>query len=279
MITDLFSIVEEEACTTALKARSKQACLSELSNLVARSFTGINAETIRRGLEEREQKGSTAFGDEIAIPHTRIRDIDKFVLSIAVSQKGVDYEALDRKRTKIFFTIIGPGTEQETYLKVLAQVSRVAKNRHARKELLKAPTPLALKETFLRYLTPGEGQETAKAARNLDRMKLLFITLYEKKYLQDLIEVLVSNKIGGISILDSRGSRSVLSNVPLFSEFFNFTGERSEVSKTILSVVDQDLIPRIVEGIEAILGDLNKHAGVMIMALDIHYMKGTLDVL
>ena len=54
---------------------------------------------------------------------------------------------------------------------------------------------------------------------------------------------------------------------------------RSEVSQTILCVVDQALIPRIVEGIEAIMGDLNKHAGAMIMALDLHYMKGTLDVL
>jgi PTS system nitrogen regulatory IIA component len=276
MIADLFSIIDESTCTTSIKARDKKSCLAELALLVSRSFPDIEAEVVRKGLEEREEKGSTAFGEEIAIPHTRIRDIDKFVLSIALSQKGVDFEALDRKRTRIFFTIIGPGTEQETYLKVLAQVSRVAKNRYARNELLKARTPLALKETFLRYVTPMEGPETADAVRN---MKLLLITLYEKKHLDDLIEVLVSHKISGISILDSRGSRTILSNVPLFSEFFNFTGERSEVSQTILCVVDQGLIPQVVEGIEAIMGDLNKHAGAMIMALDLHYLKGTLDVL
>jgi len=276
MNADLFSIVDESTCTTTMRARNKKDCLQELAHLVARSLPDIGAEAIGQGLTEREEKGSTAFGEEIAIPHTRMKDLDKFVLSIAVSRKGVDFDSLDRKKTRIFFTIIGPGTEQETYLKVLAQVSRVAKNRYARKELLQARTPLALKETFLRYLAPAEGPEKGEATQN---MRLLLITLYEKKHLDDIIEVLVSHKISGISILDSRGSRSVLSNVPLFTEFFNFTGERSEVSKTILCVVDQRLIPQIVEGIEAIMGDLSKHAGAMVLALDIGYMKGTLEVL
>jgi hypothetical protein len=133
-----------------------------------------------------------------------------------------------------------------------------------------------LKEAFLRYVAPYEEKESGEAVKN---RKVLLITLYEMRYLDDIIEVFVSNDIGGISILESRGTRSVLSNVPLFSEFINFTGERSEASRTILSVVSQERIPRIVEGIEAIVGDLNKHAGVMVLALDVHYMKGTLEVL
>jgi PTS system nitrogen regulatory IIA component len=278
MNTDLFSIIDERTCTTAIRARDKKSCLEELAFLVSRALPGIEADDIREGLEEREEKGSTAFGDEIAIPHTRIRDIDKFVLSIAVSRKGLDFESLDRKKTRIFFTIVGPGTAQEAYLKVLAQVSRVAKNRQARSELLKARTPLALKETFLRYVAPAELPERAPQG-GVGNMKLLLITLYEKKYLEDIIEVLVSNKISGISILDSRGSRSVFSNVPLFSEFFNFTGERSEISQTILCMAAQGQISGIVEGIESIMGDLNTHAGAMVMAVDLFYAKGTLDVL
>ncbi len=109
--------------------------------------------------------------------------------------------------------------------------------------------------------------------------EILLITLYEKKYLDEVIEVLISNAISGISILDSRGKRSVLSNVPLFSEFINFTGERSEVSKTILAVVDRDRVSQIVEGIETIMCDLNKHTGAMVLVLDTHYIKGTLEVI
>ena len=71
----------------------------------------------------------------------------------------------------------------------------------------------------------------------------------------------------------------MLSNVPLFSEFINFTGERSDISKTIIAVVDSERVPVLVEGIEAIMGDLNKHTGAMILALDIFYMKGTLEII
>jgi PTS system nitrogen regulatory IIA component len=272
---DIFSIVDENVCTTSLRARNKDTCLQELAQLVTTSFTELDRETILQGLVERESKGSTAFGEEIAIPHARLKNIDKFVLSIAISKKGIDFESLDRKKTKIFFTIVGPGPEQESYLKILAQVSRVAKNRYARYELLNTRTPVALKETFLRYIAPEEAKER-KAAED---KKFLLITLYERKYLDEVIEVLISNDISGISILDSRGTRSVLSNVPLFSEFINFTGERSEVSKTILAVVDRERVSQIVEGIEIIMGDLNKHTGAMVLVLDIHYIKGTLEVI
>ena len=101
----------------------------------------------------------------------------------------------------------------------------------------------------------------------------------ERKYLDDVIEVLISNDIKSISSLDSRGTQSVLSNVPLFSEFINFTGERSDLSKTILAVVDRETVSRVIEGIETIMGDLNKHTGAMVLALDIFYMKGTLEVI
>ena len=33
-----------------------------------------------------------------------------------------------------------------------------------------------------------------------------------------------------------------------------------------------------VEGIEEIIGDLDKHSGAMVMALDVPFMKGTLEI-
>jgi PTS system nitrogen regulatory IIA component len=272
---DIFSIVDVNMCSVSLRARNKDECLRELSQLVASSYKDLDTDTILEGLIERESKGSTAFGDDIAIPHARLIDIDRFALSIAVSKKGLDFKSMDRKKTRIFFTIIGPGPEQESYLKILAQVSRVAKNRYARRELLNARTPEALKETFLRYIAPDGVREHRDAASK----KVMIITLYERKYLDDVVEVLVSNDIKNVSVLDSRGIQSVLSNVPLFSEFFDFTGERSDSSKTIIAVVDSKRVMTLVEGIEGIMGDLNKHTGAMVLALDIFYMKGTLEVI
>lgn len=273
---DIFSIVNEKASCLSLKARSKDECIRELSGLISPLLPELKESDILEGLMERESKGSTAFGEGIAIPHARIKNLDTFVVSIAISKKGIDFESLDKKRTKIFFTIVGPGDKNEHYLKILAQISRVAKNRYARAEILNAKSTEALKEAFLRYVSPDEEKEKKEEHRN---HKLLIITLYKKRHFDDVIELLISKGIGGASVLDSKGVRNILSGVPLFSEFINFTGERSEMSKTIICVVDKRLIPPFVEEIESILGDLDKHSGAMVLALDLFYMKGTFEVL
>lgn len=273
---ELFSIIDERACSISLKARSKDECIRELAHLIAKLLPEVPQDTIELTLMERETRGSTAFGEGVAIPHARLKEIDRFAVSIAVSKKGIDFESLDGKKTKLFFTILGPGTAQEDYLKILAQISRVAKNRYARDEMLKASSEIALKEAFVRYLFPREKGVEGVAAQN---SKLLVITLYERRLFDDVIELLISRGIRGASIFDSTGYRSVLSKVPLFSEFIHFTGDRSERSRTIMVVVEKGQIPQLVEDIEAIVGDLEKHAGAMVLALDVHYMKGTFEVL
>jgi PTS system nitrogen regulatory IIA component len=272
---DIFSIVQEEACTPSLKSKTKESCLEEISRLAALVIPGNREEEILGGLTERETKGSTAFGEGIAIPHTRLKDIDSFVLSIGLSRRGIDYESLDRKKTRIFFTIVGPDDRQDEYLKLLAQVSRIAKNEHARQELLGARTPEAIKEAFLRFASPGR----AIAPKGKLPHKLLILTVHELKYFDDIIEILVGAGINELSVLESAGPATVLSSVPLFSEFLNFTGSPSGTTKTVLAVIEEKTIPSLVEDIEGVLGDLDTHSGAHLMVMDIAFMKGSLEVL
>ena len=52
----------------ALQAKTKPAVLTELSGHLAKVVPGVEAEALRKVLEEREQLASTAIGDSIAIP-------------------------------------------------------------------------------------------------------------------------------------------------------------------------------------------------------------------
>ena len=50
-------------------------------------------------------------------------------------------------------------------------------------------------------------------------------------------------------------------------------------SRTILALVPEDRVQEIVDGIEAITGDLDKKQGAMVMALDVPFYKGTMQML
>jgi len=270
---ELMDILKEKACTPALTARTKKECLLELSRLVTAADPAYGLEDALEALEEREEQGSTAFGEGVAIPHARLKRARSFVLGIAVSQRGIDFQSLDGKKTHIFFVLLGPESKPQEYLKLLASVSRVAKTKQAKRELRRAASPAVLRETFLR-LAVGEKPRSAPHGRK----KLFVLVLYEKQYLDDILELYLERGIRGASIADTTGVRDVLSRVPLFADLLNFLGEREQASKTISTIIDENEVQGLVDGIEAITGDLDTHSGAMVYAADVSFVKGSLEI-
>ena len=98
---DLFEIVYEKSCTIALKSQTKDECLSELAELVAVDLPAFSGDQILEVFLERESHGSTGFEDGVAIPHARVKGLDRFRVGIAISQKGIDFNSVDRKKCLI----------------------------------------------------------------------------------------------------------------------------------------------------------------------------------
>lgn len=270
---DIFNILNDKSCTTNLVTRNKDDCLKKLSHLLSTNVENVSEQDIYNSLMEREKLGSTGFEDGIAIPHAKIKGLSEFAMSIAISKKGVDFNSIDGKKTHILFAIIGPEEETEGHLQILAQISRISRNHNARKEMLNASNALALREAFIRYVSGAEIKKEEKGQN-----KLLMIVLYEKRFLEDIIELFLEKGIRGVNILESTGIKDQLSNIPLFSGFLDFLGERKEVSKTIMAIVDESDVSSVVEGVEEIMGDFDTHTGAMIMVLDIFFTKGSMEV-
>ena len=270
---DILRALKEKSCTVSLAARTKKECLLELARLIIASDTDLELDVVLTALEHRESQGSTGLGDGIAIPHARLEQSKIFTLGIALSKKGIDFESLDGRKTHFFFTVVGPEDQPQEYLTLLAQVSRVAKNRKALRDLRTAATPMVLRETFLQHLP-----EPVSARIREGQQKLLTIVLYEQKYLDDIIQLFLERGIRGASVHDSTGIKGVLSRAPLFADFLNFLKSREGQSKTISAVVPENEIQGLIKGIEDILGDLDTHSGAMVYALDLHYLKGSMEV-
>ncbi|MCD4829780.1 MAG: PTS sugar transporter subunit IIA [Candidatus Cloacimonetes bacterium] len=272
----MFDHLDPQCCTANLAAGGKEEALRALAKLAAGSplCNGISTDTILREMSAREQQGSTGFGREIAIPHARLEGMSGFLLYLAVAPKGIDFDAIDRKKVKLFCVILGPKEEVQEHIKALSAVSGVLRRPGVVRELLAAPSPVALVESFQRH-TRGNGQSVAATRK----MKLVLVILYLDEFLYDILEFFIEEGIAGATVIDSSGMGEYISNIPLFAEFIGFMKQNKNHSKTILALVPETRVDAVVEGIEGITGDLDKKQGAMIIALDVSLYKGTMKMM
>jgi PTS system nitrogen regulatory IIA component len=134
-ITDMF---KKEYIIEELKAHSKRAVLSELSEIFTRSHPGIQNEAMVEVLLEREKLGSTGIGDGIAIPHGKLKGLDSLVISFGRSREGIEFDAIDGKPVYLFFLLMAPESSTGQHLKALAKISRMLKDQEFRNSLLSA---------------------------------------------------------------------------------------------------------------------------------------------
>jgi nitrogen PTS system EIIA component len=273
---DVYSILDKQSCSVDLQARNKDDALRALAELAAKSAKaqGIDSQTIYALLAERESQGSTGFGNEIAIPHARVDGMQEFLLFVATVPRGVDFDALDKKKVKIFFVILGPADAVTEHLKILASVSRAIGHTNVKNELVRSASATALYEAFLRNAGEGPG---ARAEQR--KMQMLLLNLYDEDFLYPILELFIEEGIDGATILDSAGMGRYISNVPLFADFIGFMRQNKNQSKTIITLVPEEHINDLVTRIEEVTGDLDKKQGAMIMVLDIAFFRGTMEML
>lgn len=94
-----------------------------------------------QSLLAREDQGSTAIGDGIAIPHARIAAYDEFFVAVGLIRS--DNLKWDDKHASIHFVFLigGPNNCPEGYLQILSHLTTAVKNKEERAKLLSCQTP------------------------------------------------------------------------------------------------------------------------------------------
>lgn len=260
-----------ECCSTNLKAENKDDALHQLASLIvnAKELSNISEQTIYESLKEREKMGSTGFGKGIAIPHCQLDNLDSFILGIAVSQHGIPFDTLDKKKAKIFVVILGPKGDRSGHLRLLAKVSSVLKEPGIHDNLIHSESKIALYEEFLRN---SENNIHIKQSRG--RNKLMLLVVKDESIIEDITEIFLDYNIQNTTIIESQQMENLLSKVPLFMGFFNFTGDKNPYSKIIMAKINKNYITALVKSIEDRFGDLDNYSDLSLMVLDLFYSKG-----
>jgi PTS system nitrogen regulatory IIA component len=272
---NFYDILCEDACLPQIPGKSRDEVLRHLADEAAKrpQLQSLGADRLFQALLEREKQGSTGIGNGLAIPHARLEELDQFVMLIATSRKGVEFDAIDKKKVKVFFLIFGPKDAVREHLKTLAGISSLATHTNICRQLENSITSNAMYEAFMSRITEEQSGKTKEA------MKLMALVLYEEKYLYDILEFFIEEGIDGATILESSGMGQYISNIPLFASFIGFMNEDRNRSNTIIATVPASRVERLVRGIEGITGDLDKTQGAMIMVLDVAFSKGSMKMM
>lgn len=118
----------------------KEAILKELADLLGRSGKISNSNKLFLDLRNRERKATTGIGGGVAVPHVRTRQASQFVMALARSKDGVDFDAVDGEKVHLFLTMVSPPYDDRTYLRVYQKIGRIFLQEGALQRILEAST-------------------------------------------------------------------------------------------------------------------------------------------
>ncbi|MDH5508966.1 MAG: PTS sugar transporter subunit IIA [Nitrospinota bacterium] len=136
-ITDFLS---QENCVASLASSEKEEALRELTAQIRIDGEPVDVEVIYKALMEREKLGSTGIGEEVAIPHAKIKGLPPLVGAFARSEKGIEYYSVDDKPVKWIFLLLASDNSTGSHLKALARISRLMKSKSLRENMRRAGT-------------------------------------------------------------------------------------------------------------------------------------------
>jgi PTS system nitrogen regulatory IIA component len=123
----LSDFLDFDAIKTGLPGGSKKALLLQLANLAGQRLD-LDCSAILSSLSEREQLGSTGFGQGVAIPHGKIDGLKQIYCLFARLAEPLDYKAIDGRPVDLVFLLLSPPDAGAEHLKALAAISRVTRN-------------------------------------------------------------------------------------------------------------------------------------------------------
>lgn len=128
-------LLDSSAIVADLKGTSKKEVLVELTEALLNADPKLDRDDVLRVLLERERLGSTGIGDGVAIPHGKLRDLDRLLISFGLSRQGVDFDSMDGKPARLFFLLVAPEESVGIHLKTLARISKLLKSPNVRERL------------------------------------------------------------------------------------------------------------------------------------------------
>lgn len=136
-----------DVASARLKASTREQVFEKLSALVA-THTSYPQQKIVNRLIEKEAVSISGVGNGVAIPHLKIRGLERRMTALVTLNKAVDFRALDDKFADIVCLLLSPESHGGLHLRGLSRISRLLRNEELCQNLREAKDAETLKSFF-----------------------------------------------------------------------------------------------------------------------------------
>jgi fructose-specific phosphotransferase system IIA component len=121
------NLLTQDMVMLEIKSEKRDDVLKELVGFVKKRQKIPKEKELFQKLIQREELGSTAIGDGVAIPHCKVKGIKDPVVALAVSRTGVDFKSLDGNPTFVFFLVVSSPENPSLNLQILAAIAHLVR--------------------------------------------------------------------------------------------------------------------------------------------------------
>ena len=144
----LIDLIEERVIKIPLTGQTKTEVIRELVDVLASAGKIVDPPKALAAVMERESKGSTGLEEGIAVPHAKTEAVKTLTIAIGISPQGIDFDALDRKPSQLFFLMLAPPDQSGPHIEALAEIARMTRSKAFCRTLIGAQTPREVVELF-----------------------------------------------------------------------------------------------------------------------------------
>ena len=158
----IVDLLNKDSILLGGKPKSKAEAIDTLVELQVKGGKIADKEAYRKGILAREEQGSTAVGEGIAIPHAKSEAVKGPSLAAMTVPEGVDYEALDDEPSNLLFMIAAPN-DGDVHLEVLSRLMTILMDEDFRAKLLGAKD----KDEFIKIIDDMEKEKYPDETKNV----------------------------------------------------------------------------------------------------------------
>ena len=120
-------LISKEAILADFESDSKKKVIQAIAT-EASKICNLPERDILDTLLDRERLGSTAVGHGVAIPHGKLKQLDKIVGLFAKLKSPIDFDSLEEQPVDLIFVLLAPESASADHLSALSHVARILGN-------------------------------------------------------------------------------------------------------------------------------------------------------
>ena len=124
--------LDQSSIILHLESTDKESAIHELLSKAPIFKSVRDLPALEKAILSREKVMSTGLGRGVAISHGEVPEIDKVVVALGISEKGIEFDAIDGDPVHILFILVNSKYKRGEYLEVLSGLIKLMRDSEVR---------------------------------------------------------------------------------------------------------------------------------------------------